>query len=350
MKSFLIIIFSLLAYNGIAQLDMVGELVRGGVNDGEKLMKAYLFPYEKALGYTAVDSRNIYMDSIHNKTLRWAVGFQVNSIFIPESDLSFDINSLQLERMEAANSAIHISPTLFGDTNGIAMKSKDEFNPPFKPSQAVATFNTPQGIGFPILPIPEVQLASSYKNTQIMVSGYYAHIKNVLLIGYNVSVNSQLTSYFNVSRKWPIQIEGEFTFGGSSQTANLDVQPDAAFEVMAKGPYDNQKFMLNLNGFSLGLGANYSFYDFRFFAKAYYQNFSSRTQVIGNYPVNVKDPSGTFGVNVQDVVDPIDYSRTYSGMKLNFGTQYNIFSFLYIKASYSISSYNNFTFGIGYKR
>ncbi len=347
MRKVLIISLILFSINSFAQLNTVGELIRGGVEDGQKLMKSYLYPYEKALGYSTVDIGKIYLEPKEEKGFHLGLGIKVNSIFIASNDLSFDVNPLNLTRMEPANSNIHITPTLFGDTTSILMKSKDEFHPPFKPSQATATFSTPQGIGFHTLPIPELQIASSFHYTQLIISGYILPYKNVTLIGYNLSINSQISSFFELTKSFPIQFEISAGYGGSYQEVDLDVQPDAAFEVFAKGPYDNQKFLLNLSGYSVGLGANYKILDFIIFSNLYYHNFKSRTQVLGNYPVNVKDPSGTFGANIEDVTDPIDYSRNLSGMRVNIGAQYNFLKILYLKADYSLSSYNCMGIALG---
>ncbi len=347
MKKILIISLMLFSINSFAQLNSVGEFIRGGVEDGQKLMKSYLYPYEKALGYSAVDIGKIYLEPKEENGFHLGLGIKVNSIFIASSDLSFDVNPLNLTRMEPANSNIHITPTLFGDTTSILMKSKDEFHAPFKPSQATATFSTPQGIGFHALPMPELQIASSFQHTQLILSGYVVPYQNVTLIGYNISINSQISSFFELTKSFPIQFEISAGYGGSYQQVDLDVQPDADFEVFAKGPYDDQKFILNLSGYSLGLGANYKIFNFTIFSNLYYHSFSSRTQVLGNYPVNVKDPTGTFGANIEDVTDPIDYSRSLSGLRFNIGTQYDFLKILYIKADYSFSAYNSMGVALG---
>ncbi len=341
------IFFLVFSYGVEAQVNGIGEFIRGGVSDGQKLMIAYLYPYEKALGYTAVDGRTVYLQTKENDGLHFGFGLKVNTIMIKNTDLQFDVNTLGLERMEPADAAVHISPTVFGDTTGIKMKSKDEFNLPFQLPLPVATFNTPGGIGFHYLPIPELQFSSSFKNTRIMFSGYYVPIQNVLLIGYNISLSSQITSYFNYTKDFPVQLEIMGGFGGSSQHVGLNVQPDAKVEALAKGPYDNQAFLLNISGYNFGLGVNYRIPHLIFYAKAYYLSYSSHTQVVGNYPVNVKDPTGTIGINVEDVTDPIDYRHSFSDYKFTFGTQFNFLKFFYLKGDYSISSYSNFNIGLG---
>lgn len=349
MKKAFLLVFVFTSLNVFSQVSSVGEFIRGGVEDGEKLMKSYLYPYEKALGYTAVDNSKIYLSKKDDDGFHLGIGLKVNSIFIPDEDLSFDVNTLNLSRMEAANSSIHITPTLFGDTTGIAMKSKDTFNPPFKPSQATATFQTPQGIGFHALPIPELQIASSFKNSQLIVSGYYLPYKNVTLIGYNISVNSEISSFFELTKSFPVQFNISAGYGGSYQKVDLDVQPDAGFEMFAKGPYDDQKFLLNLSGFSFGVGADYKILNFTIYSNLYFHSFKSRTQVLGNFPVNVKDPTGTFGANIEDVTDPIDYSRSLNGLRFNIGTQYDFLKIMYVKADFSFSSYNSLGIALGVK-
>ncbi len=349
MKKILLLLFVLTSSNIFSQINSIGELIRGGVEDGQKLMKSYLFPYEKALGYTAVDNCKIYLSNNNDDAFHLGIGLKVNSIFISKENLSFDVNSLNLTRMEPADNNFHITPTLFGDTTSIAMKSKDSFKPPFKPSQAVATFQTPQGIGFHALPMPELQLAASYKNSQILLSAYYLPYKNVTLIGYNISINSQISSYFDLTKDFPVQFDISAAYGGSYQRVDLDVQPDAIFEAFAKGPYDDQKFLLNLQGFSIGMGANYRIINFTVYSNFYFQSFKSRTQVLGNFPINVKDPSGTFGANIEDVTDPIDYNISLNSFRFNFGTQYDFLKIMYVKIDYSISSYNSLGIAFGVK-
>jgi len=350
MKKYITILFIILSFSGFSQLDMVGELMRGGVNDGQKLMKAYLMPYEKSLGYTAVDQRFIYINKERNSNINFTLGLNINTILIPNDDLTYDVNTLGLDRMEAADVNKHISPTVFGDANNsVALKSKDQISLPFQPLKSVTSFNTPTGIGFGALPLPELQFALSYKNSQIIASGYFAALQSVLIIGYNISLNSQISSYFNFSKDLPIQFDLEIGYGGSNQNVDLDVKPDARIELLAKGPYTNQKFTLNLSGYNIGLGANYKIDKLVIFGKIYFQNFWSRTQVQGNYPVNIKDPSGTFGLNIEDISDPIDYSRSLSGIKLSAGCQYDFTELIYAKAMFSLASYNSIGIGFGVK-
>jgi len=350
MKKIIIILFISLNFSGFSQLDMVGELMRGGVEDGQKLMKAYLMPYEKALGYTAVNQRFIYQDKQKSNDFKFSIELHINTILIPNKDLSFDVNTLGLERMEVVDANQHISPTVFGDAEKtIALKSKDQINLPFQPLQSVASFNTPTGIGFGALPIPELQFAFSYKNSQAIASGYFVSIKDVLIIGYNISLNSQISSYFNFSKDLPVQFEVEVGYGGSNQTVELDVKPDARVEFLAKGPYTNQEFKLVLNGYSLGFGANYRINKLVIFSKLHFQDFWSRTQVIGNYPVNIKDPTGTFGLNIKDISNPIDYSRSLYGIKFGLGCQYDFTELIYTKVMFSLASYNSIGIGFGVK-
>ncbi len=344
----IILIFVLFSFAGglKAQLNLVGEFIRGGVHDGELLAKAYLKPYEISLGYSAVDSRTIYFNKKNDDAFHFGLGLKVNSIFVPEEDYSFDVSTLGLEHMEAADPKHTMAQTIFGDTTHIAMRSTDTYQPPFSQELPLTTFNTPDGTGFHFLPIPDLQLGAYYKNVYAVASGYVVPYKNVTVFGYNITLGSQVTSFFELTKDFPVQAEVEAGFGGSSQTVKLEVKPDAKVELLAKGPYDNQEFTLNLSGYNIGVGANYRFWKLIFYAKGYYQHFSSRTRLTGNYPVNVKDPTGTLGINVQDVTDPIDYTRAYSGMKFTAGLQFD-FSFFYLKSDYSFSRYNSFSVSFG---
>ena len=348
MRIIIIIALSIISMNAFSQLNMLGELMRGGIDDGQKLMKAYLLPYEKSLGYSATEQRNIYNKPQTDNSLKFSVGLNIDAIFIPSEDLSYDVNTLGLQRMEAADANNHISPTVFGDADkSVALKSKDAVQIPFNPIIPVATFNTPTGVGFGFLPIPELQFATTYKYSQMVLSGYFGALNDVVLIGYNISLHSQISSYFKKTKDLPIQFEVECGYGGSNQTVNLDVKPDAKLELLAKGPYTNQEFKLRLSGFNVGIGVNYRIKYLTAFVKCHYYSFGSRTQVNGIYPVNIKDPTGTIGLNIKDIKDPIDYSRDMGGFKLTTGIQLDIIEILYFKTSFTYAAYSNFNFGFG---
>jgi hypothetical protein len=104
-------LISMLTTNGaFSQLDIAGDLLTGGVNDGAKLLNAYLEPIGKGWGYDL--AAGWYNTAKPHNTLGFDLTFSFNFALIPETSKTFDISNLGLEVISGANSSNAVFPTI----------------------------------------------------------------------------------------------------------------------------------------------------------------------------------------------------------------------------------------------
>jgi len=86
------------------QMGDIGKFTAGGVDDAEKLMKAYLTPWANALGTSL--SGGWYNTAKVHKPLGFDLTFTLNMGFVPSSDKTFNLTELGLSTSDfSANTA-----------------------------------------------------------------------------------------------------------------------------------------------------------------------------------------------------------------------------------------------------
>lgn len=110
---------SVISFNtAFSQLDIAGDLLSGGVNDGTKLLNAYMEPIGKGWGYDLAGGW--YNTAKPHGTLGFDLTFSFNLALIPDAGKTFDLNSLDLDVITAENANNTVFPTI---ANGDAENS-----------------------------------------------------------------------------------------------------------------------------------------------------------------------------------------------------------------------------------
>lgn len=128
------------------QIKQIGNFTAGGLDDAQKLMKAYITPWANALG--ASMSGGWYNTAKVHKTLGFDLTFTLNMGFVPSSDKTFNLDDLDLNLLYDEN----IAQTAAG---------KNESGPELRYEMAgiqLASFQSPKGTGLSFVPSPMVQI------------------------------------------------------------------------------------------------------------------------------------------------------------------------------------------------
>ncbi len=329
-----------------------GALIQGGVEDGQKLVEAYIKPLNKAIvfGLSDVDYTQIRRKRSHRLVLSLKLAY----ISIPSTDLNFDVTKIGLKNFEPKDPGKVMTPTVFGDSLKyvtLVSKEKDLFGRP------LIEFNTPGGSQKSAMPLPFLGGTYRLKYTNLSVSfiPYVTVPDSDFKVGmFGAGVQQDLALFIQSLRNkkygLSVQAAGAYLYGHS----DLDIQPGQIYSPVtisgqATGPYDNQ--VVDINYISLNL-ATYFNYDltqhFSLFAGTGFNTGSAHIQVKGTYPVYVADPTGTGAVVADDVYDPIDISETFSRQKHIIGARGD-WSHFYIQLNYNIADYGGLGLNLGYK-
>jgi hypothetical protein len=351
-KLFITLLFLVLSlYIKAQEVGDSGSLIQGGLEDGEKLLNAYITPINKAIVFGLSD---ITYTKIKEEDSKLNLGIKLAFINIPETDLTYDVSQLGLLNIEAKDPTKVIAPTVFGDslnTIRFASKKHDLFGRP------LFEFDAPTGSQKNTMPLPFLGATYKMNHTNISLNfiPYVTIPTSDLKVGMlGLSIQQDIAAFIKTLQDKPfgvsLQASATYLYGHS----NLDVSPNGVYIPVTlygstTGPYDNQELNLIYSSINFGIYADYVIAKkYTFFAGAGYNLGSSRILLSGKYPVFKEDPSGGFAVVGADVVDPLDLKDQFSRSKIEIGARADWKRF-YLQLNYNIATYGGLGLNLGYK-
>ena len=339
------------------------DLIQGGVDDGVKLISAYILPMNRAM---MVGMNNTAFTRISYKDDDSHFNFSVRTslVAIPEADRAFDVKDLNLQNVHPEDPNQTIAQTVFGDSlSQITLVSNQTiydttYNPyPTITKKPLFKLNTLDGSGYHAMPIPYMNAAYRLKYTNFAV-GFIPWItipkSDVRVVLYSLSVHQDLAWFIKGLQDKPLAITllgGYYHFYAHT---DLDVQPeDIAFTMSftnnAHGPYDNQEVKINYNSMFFSAAVSYTLKNFTFYGLTGYNTGTSHVQVLGNYPVYVTDPMGVGSMTLEDVTDPMDETDSYARIKYSAGVQFDFLGMFYAQANYTFADYGGLGAAVGFR-
>jgi len=233
-----------LSSNLSAQIRDIGKFMAGGVEDGEKLLTAYLTPWANGLG-TALSGGWYNTAKVH-KLLGFDLTITMNSAFIPKSDKTFNLDNLGLQ----GNYSDNVAPTAAG---------KSKVGPQISYFNGLVSYNTPKGTGLGIVPAPMIQAGIGLiKGTEInfryMPSPELGSYGSFGLWG--LGIKHDILQWLPIVDKVPflnVAIQGGYTklnYGKDIKVTPGDIQADDNTSNIA---WDDQKLSLDISSFTVNL-------------------------------------------------------------------------------------------------
>ena len=150
-KLMLVILCGLILQSAYSQSNVV-EFLKGGKNDANALVQAYLNPYAMALG----DGLNNgwYNSAATHKLFGFDLSISVSAIQIPQGATTFNLNTIGLSNhLTLENPSKNIAPTVAGpDVEGPRLNINDLNGKP------IGSFSTPNGTDMDLVPVPMAQI------------------------------------------------------------------------------------------------------------------------------------------------------------------------------------------------
>ncbi len=350
----ILISLALLITSGIFSQEVIhtGSLIQAGLDDGSKLVNAYITPINRAIVYGLSDVT--YTQLKKDRKHRLLLSVKLAYVGVPNEDLQFDVNKIGLQNLEPKDPDKHIAPTVFGDSLQIVTlvsKQKDLLGRP------LIEFDLPGGGQSSALPLPYLGATyrMDYTNLSFNFIPYVTIPSSDLKVGMlGFSIQQDLGMFMKSLQEsklgFSIQAGAAYLFGH----AGLSVKPDGIYSPVTPtgslaGPYDNQELNISYTSLHIGLYADYQISEiFSAFAGTGYNMGTSNIEVNGRYPVYTADPSGTGSVVAEDVDDPLSLSDNYKRLKFDLGIRADFHKF-FIQANYNMATYGGFGLNIGYK-
>jgi len=354
MKKIVLLFLSLVATHYIYGQDLIntGALIQGGIEDGTKLVEAYVKPLNKAIVYGLSDVT--YTKTKKAQKHKLLLSIKLAYINIPKEDREYDVTKLNLQNFEAKDPNQILAQTVFGDSlKTITLVSKDtDFL-----GRPLIEFNTPAGSQKSAIPLPSLSATYRLKYTNLSAS-FIPYINlpdsNFKIGMLGLSIQQDLALFIKVLKDQAygisLQGSGAYLFGNSP----LNIEPGGINSPISitgniTGPYDNQEINISYTSLNFSVYFDYELSKhLSLFSGGGFNTGSSHIEVIGTYPVYITDPIGLGSVVAQDVHDPLDISNTFSRTKLEIGVRGGWDRF-FIQVNYNMATYGGIGLNAGYK-
>lgn len=338
---FVIILFFCSSNFAFGQSDRIGEFIRAGAEDAEILTRAYLKPLPNGIGANL--NTGWFNSASTHKTLGFDIQVRGALAFIPSSDQDFNLNELDLQKVELVAGESPISPTAGGDdSKGSEVVIRDN-------DDEVARFNLPQGSGFNFVPAPMIQASVGLiKNTDVTVR----FVPEVSIRDYGdfnqkgFGIKHSLTQWLPAGKLFPVDISIFAGYNRIDIDANLNLNPEEDAITDPTVNYDNQKAKTTFDTFSAKVIVGKDLPFISVYGGVGYETSTMNLDVTGNYPVPVSGPAGA--KRTETLTDPFSYSEDgVNNFSLTGGLKFKLL-FFNIFGEYTLAKYPVANAGIGF--
>ncbi|GAB2529290.1 DUF6588 family protein [Rufibacter soli] len=351
----LVFLFSCLTVSTAQAQDEVGEVIRAGKEDATKLLRAYAEPASKAFGHGL--NGGWFNSGQALKLGRFDIRVFATASFAPDEDKSFDLATLGLSSNVKFNTgASTIAPTVFGEAVDGPELRLFATNPTTKQQEEIARFNSPQGSGYDLLPVPMAQVSLGLvANTEVAVRFSpkvdYDDFEGEL---WGVGLKHGLKQWIPVLSEvegFDIALSGGYTSLKSSYTG-IDVQvadEDRAYATSQQsqpGYYSGQAIRLNTKAWTTSLIASKTLGILNAYAGVRYSNVETDLNLEGRYPVLAYKTTVPYNKYIEDISNPIMLNMQDSQWGVTGGLRLKLV-FLSIYGEYTLAKYPTATAGIG---
>jgi len=343
-----------------AQLNNMGEFLRGGMEDSSLLLENYLRPYSNGFGAGLNTGWN--NTARPYRTLGFDLRVNMSLAFVPKAGQTFDVARLepQFRNLELFSPS-GITPTVAGSDDAAGARVGQMYiNPQTEEQEELYSFELPQGTGFPMVPAPMIQGTIGIPNDtdislrlvpSISVSGEDGQVSL-----FGIGAKHGLNQWIPGGAVMPIDISIQVGYTQFNFDVNTDVRPETGNDIrndFDASEWDNQRIELKASGYTANLLVGRNLPIISLFAGVGMQSSTMDIVTKGSFPMTA--PNDDFHPTespepkaITALVDPVNVSvegsnsiHALAGFRLRLG-------FIAISGSYTISDYPVANVGVGF--
>ncbi|MGM0667222.1 MAG: DUF6588 family protein [Bacteroidota bacterium] len=331
------------------------DFLKAGVNDGMKLMEAYIEPFANAFG--AGFNSSWYNTAKPHKLGGFDVTLSVSAGFVPADALEFDLAAVEFENLALVDPMANtMAPTVAGaKENGPELHFVQTL--PSSPGTEIelVSFESPPGINFTPVPSPMLQVgiglpyASEIKLRYIPTTPVDEGSVRLLGGGLMKSISEHIKAFTML----PLNIS---VFGGYNTLRGevpISVEPDTDINYVSYSMADftDQYFIVDVSAWTVSLIASVDIPVVSGYLGIGYGKTLTNMNIEGYIPLPVLDPDISTSNPVytdEGVVEEVEKIsiENYSGLRFNVGGRLKLGVFT-IHTDYTYASYNVLTVGLG---
>jgi len=342
------LLFSSSAFS-YAQVD--ADFLKGGIDDGMRLVEAYITPYVKAFG--ASSNSAWYNTAKPHKFGGFDLTLSVSAGLVPKSDKTFDLSSIGLENLTLVDPSNTIAPTAAGpDKAGPALELIENVGGYDIP---IVEFESMPGTGWGVLPAPMLQAGVGMPLGIDLKIRYIPKTPigegSVRLLGGGLM--HSVSQYFNAFDILPVNISLFGSYSSLRSSIPITIVPDDYSNMVIYSPSDfmDQFIGVDVSSWNVSVVGSVDIPLVSGFISLGYASSTTIIDLLGNIPLPFADPAlSTTGPVYDDdhVVTDFDELKieSFSGLRFNVGGKLKLGVFT-IGLDYTWAQYNVFTFGMG---
>jgi len=347
MKRLILLVFGVLSFLMTFSQNNVAEFLKGGKSDASKLFKVYLEPYALAWG----DGLNNgwYNSAKTHKLFGFDLSVTISAIQIPEESKTFDISKLGLSNM-FVKSGGNIAPTVAGeDISGPEMQVKDN------EGNLIATFNTPNGSGLDVVPVPMAQIGFGLLPHTDVIGRFVPEMKyensgDEMKLGFwGAGVKHNFMEWIPVLKSLPFDASVFASYSEVNAQSELSFTPADYGESNVTVTFTNEQdqfLKLKTKTSKYGLVVSKKLGILTVFGGIGQSTSESTIDLVGKYPVITKIQGGGFTITNEDALyDPIALQFESKNISLDAGLRLKL-AFFSLYGSVNKSEYTSYTAGV----
>ncbi len=275
-----------------AQFGDIGAFLKAGAEDASILTKEFLKPYPTGFG-TGLNA-GFTETAAPKKLLGFSLQVRTSLAIVPSSDESFDISSLNLQKIRVAAGSSPITSTIAGSSDNGPLLEIMEGN------TKIGEFTMPGGTGFAFVPAPIVQASVGLIKETDLTLRYLPEVGigsygDISIIGG--AIKHSLTQYVPGGKLLPVDVSIMLGFNKINLNGDLDLQPvgtrDPNDPSLAQNPnpnFDNQEAKTTTNTFVANILVGKSLPFISGYAGLGFQKASFELKMKGDFPVSSYNP------------------------------------------------------------
>lgn len=331
----------------------VVQFIKGGIEDGEKLIQAYLDPLGNAMGANLNGGWN-NTARVH-KALGFDITLTVTAALPPEAAKSFDLRALDLTTLRLRDPGqSSIAPTISGSRNKGPMLVF--YHPDVDLS--LVEFESVEGLNIPAYPLPMVKAGIGIPGGIELMGRFvpkYSY-EDMSIYLWGAGFKYDILQHIPGARRIPFlnaSVTGAYTRVLSS--AGIDFQKSIYGNYVEGIPiqggldhYDDQYLNINMEGLTAMAMFSYDLPVITFYGGLGYSGSETSVDLTGIYPmINAEQINGTTTVSIHDHLDPISLNfQNFSGLQYTGGIRLKL-AVITIHADYTKANYRLFSVGLG---
>ncbi len=303
-------LLSLFAGKSYAQIDIMGRLLTGGIDDAEKISEAYLNPFID--GFGANLNAGWYNTAKPHSLFGFDLTVSLNTSIVPSVARSYSLSSLNLDATVIGDDVV---PTFSGvpdsERSHLAYYMEYNGNP-----VELTKYRVPNGVGLAYIPAPMIQAGIGMPFDTDLIFRYTPefNLGNTGRIGlYGFGIKHSIKQWIPVFEKLPLihlSVQGGYTKFHTS--SGIDLKPvdiDAYDRTTDAVSFNDQKFLFDVSSITANLIASVDIPFFVVYGAVGFATNTANLRMLGYYPIPTIDMSdGSRIVTDESVVrkDPID--------------------------------------------